>query len=198
MGLLKRFMNRSGIGTKLNTGEFSMPSQDPSVSLPRIRSICISTFAGTVDPPLSDSIRTALLDARKISALYTHQATAIAALSQGKNVIVSTSTASGKSVIYQVKSIVFLSQAYTNPSLSLKVPLLRILEQDERAKALFIYPTKVCLGQPLICARSQLSFKALAQDQKAALEQLLVYCPGLEHISVCCPAAYPLCRISQT
>ncbi|KAH9001463.1 P-loop containing nucleoside triphosphate hydrolase protein [Lactarius akahatsu] len=103
---------------------------------------------GTVDPPLSDSIRAALLDARKISTLYTHQATAIAALSQGKNVIVSTSTASGKSVIYQV-------------------PLLRILEQDEGAKALFIYPTK-----------------ALAQDQKAALEQLLACCPGLEHIPI--------------
>ncbi|KAF8275225.1 DEAD/H helicase [Lactarius quietus] len=103
---------------------------------------------GTVDPPLSDPIRAALRDARKISALYSHQATAIAALSQGKNVIVSTSTASGKSVIYQV-------------------PLLRILEQDDGAKALFIYPTK-----------------ALAQDQKAALEQLLAYCPGLEHISI--------------
>ncbi|KAI9446647.1 P-loop containing nucleoside triphosphate hydrolase protein [Lactarius indigo] len=103
---------------------------------------------GMVDPPLSDSIGTALRDARKISTLYTHQATAIAALSQGKNVIVSTSTASGKSVIYQV-------------------PLLRILEQDEGAKALFIYPTK-----------------ALAQDQKAALEQLLACCPGLEHIPV--------------
>ncbi|KAH9060057.1 P-loop containing nucleoside triphosphate hydrolase protein [Lactarius vividus] len=103
---------------------------------------------GTVDPPLSGSIRAALRDARKISTLYTHQATAIAALSQGKNVIVSTSTASGKSVIYQV-------------------PLLHILEQDEGAKALFIYPTK-----------------ALAQDQKAALEQLLACCPGLEHIPI--------------
>ncbi|KAH9180356.1 P-loop containing nucleoside triphosphate hydrolase protein [Lactarius sanguifluus] len=103
---------------------------------------------GTVDPPLSDSIRAALRDARKISTLYTHQAAAIAALSQGKDVIVSTSTASGKSVIYQV-------------------PLLRILEQDDGAKALFIYPTK-----------------ALAQDQKAALEQLLACCPGLEHIPI--------------
>ena len=86
-----------------------MSSQDPSVGLPKIRCICVSTFAGTVDPPLSDSIRTALRDARNISTLYTHQATAITALSQGKNVIVSTSTASGKSVIYQVMPIVFLS-----------------------------------------------------------------------------------------
>jgi hypothetical protein len=45
----------------------------------------------------------ALRDARKITTLYTHQANAIAALSQGKDVIVSTSTASGKSVIYQAR-----------------------------------------------------------------------------------------------
>lgn len=57
---------------------------------------------GTPDPPLSDTILMALRDARKITKLYTHQANAIAALSQGKSVIVSTSTASGKSVIYQV------------------------------------------------------------------------------------------------
>ncbi|KAH9981492.1 P-loop containing nucleoside triphosphate hydrolase protein [Lactifluus volemus] len=99
---------------------------------------------GTSDPPLSHTIVTALRDARGITTLYSHQTNAIAALSQGKNVIVSTSTASGKSVIYQV-------------------PLLQMLEHDKRAKALFIYPTK-----------------ALAQDQKAALEQLLSSCPGLE------------------
>ncbi|KAF7972104.1 hypothetical protein HWV62_18928 [Athelia sp. TMB] len=81
---------------------------------------------GTVDPPLSESIMQALRDSRKISSLYAHQAAAITALAQGKNVIVSTSTASGKSVIYQ----------------------------------------------------------ALAQDQRAALEQLLWACPGLQHIKV--------------
>jgi DEAD/DEAH box helicase domain-containing protein len=57
---------------------------------------------GTSDPPLSHAIVTALRDARGITTLYAHQTSAIAALSQGKNVIVSTSTASGKSVIYQV------------------------------------------------------------------------------------------------
>ncbi|KAI0256495.1 P-loop containing nucleoside triphosphate hydrolase protein [Lactifluus subvellereus] len=103
---------------------------------------------GTPDPPLSDTISKALRDARNITTLYTHQANAIAALSQGKSVIVSTSTASGKSVIYQV-------------------PLLRMLEHDKGTKALFIYPTK-----------------ALAQDQKAAFEQLLSCCPGLEHTFV--------------
>lgn len=56
---------------------------------------------GSLDIPLSDSISQALKDSRKITSLYTHQVAAINALSQGKDVIVSTSTASGKSVIYQ-------------------------------------------------------------------------------------------------
>lgn len=58
--------------------------------------------SATLDPPLSDSITQALRDSRKISSLYSHQVAAITALDEGKNVIVSTSTASGKSVIYQV------------------------------------------------------------------------------------------------
>lgn len=112
MGSSRRYTDRSGIWIKSNTEELSMPSLGPSVGLLRIPRICVSTFAGTVYPPLSDSIRTALRDARKISTLYTHQAVAIAALSQGKNVIVSTSTASGKSVIYQVMPIVLLWHLY--------------------------------------------------------------------------------------
>ncbi|KAI0831138.1 DEAD/H helicase [Trametes gibbosa] len=102
----------------------------------------------TLDPPLSDSIIKALRDSRKITSLYTHQVAAITALSQGKNVIVSTSTASGKSVIYQV-------------------PLLQFLEVDPQSTAMFVYPTK-----------------ALAQDQRTALEQLLCHCPDLGHIQV--------------
>ena len=54
------------------------------------------------DPPLSETIMQALKEARKISSFYTHQVAAINALNNGKHVIVSTSTASGKSVIYQV------------------------------------------------------------------------------------------------
>ncbi|KAI0080595.1 DEAD/H helicase [Panus rudis PR-1116 ss-1] len=102
----------------------------------------------SLSQPLSGTIQQALKSARGISSLYTHQVAAIDAISQDRNVIVSTSTASGKSVIYQV-------------------PLLKFLEDDPQSTAIFIYPTK-----------------ALAQDQKAALEQLLCSCPGLEHVTV--------------
>ncbi|KAF4604071.1 hypothetical protein EYR38_004493 [Pleurotus pulmonarius] len=103
---------------------------------------------GDLDAPLSPNIRKALAAARNITSLYTHQATAINALAKGENVIVSTSTASGKSVIYQV-------------------PVLRFLEEDASATAIFVYPTK-----------------ALAQDQRAAMQLLLASCPGLEHIQL--------------
>ncbi|TFK54805.1 P-loop containing nucleoside triphosphate hydrolase protein [Heliocybe sulcata] len=101
-----------------------------------------------LDPPLSDPIQHALKASRGITDLYTHQVSAIGALAKGRDVIVSTSTASGKSVIYQV-------------------PILRYLEEDGAATALLIYPTK-----------------ALAQDQKLALEKLLGACSGLEHVTI--------------
>ena len=151
-------MNKSGIGIKSNTGELSMPSQDPSVGLPRIRCICVSTFAGTVDPPLSDSIRTALRDARNISTLYTHQATAIDALSQGKNVIVSTSTASGKSVIYQVTFIVFLPCLYLPPSLQRYRCCVFLNKMKGQRHFSFIRPRSV-----LIYPRFALGFNACSR-----------------------------------
>ncbi|KAI6019639.1 DEAD H helicase [Pisolithus orientalis] len=103
---------------------------------------------GFLSQPLSPSIQQALRDSRKITSFYTHQTAAINAICDKKHVIVSTSTASGKSVIYQV-------------------PILRFLEEDPSATAMFVYPTK-----------------ALAQDQRTALEQLLWSCPELRHVNV--------------
>jgi superfamily II DNA/RNA helicase len=64
--------------------------------------LCLTFSTARPDPPLSETILKALQDSRKITSLYSHQAAAIDAIARGKNVIVSTSTASGKSVIYQV------------------------------------------------------------------------------------------------
>ncbi|KAG8949918.1 hypothetical protein FRC04_008221 [Tulasnella sp. 424] len=101
-----------------------------------------------LEKPVSDSIATGLKSSMNATEFYSHQAKAINALREGKHVIVSTGTASGKSVIYQV-------------------PLLSMLEEDRDTTAMFIFPTK-----------------ALAQDQKAALEHLLARCPGLEDVKV--------------
>ncbi|OCH95579.1 P-loop containing nucleoside triphosphate hydrolase protein [Obba rivulosa] len=108
----------------------------------------------SLETPLSERIQQAIRDSRKITSLYIHQVAAIDALARERSVIVSTSTASGKSIIYQASS-------------TLQVPVLKFLEEDSQATAMFIYPTK-----------------ALAQDQRIALEQLLYYCPGLEHTKV--------------
>ncbi|KAJ7871484.1 P-loop containing nucleoside triphosphate hydrolase protein [Mycena olivaceomarginata] len=103
---------------------------------------------GSLNSELSDAVAHALQQSRSISSLYTHQTAAINAINEGRHVIVSTATASGKSVIYQV-------------------PVLQFLEANPRSTAIFVYPTK-----------------ALAQDQRAALEQLIVSCPGLEHLKI--------------
>ncbi|KAB5594441.1 P-loop nucleoside triphosphate hydrolase [Ceratobasidium theobromae] len=103
---------------------------------------------GKLKRPLLEHITNALKMARGVTGFYSHQAAAINSIWAGNNVIVSTSTASGKSIIYQV-------------------PILCELERNKDVTAMLIYPTK-----------------ALAQDQKAAIEHLLSLCPGLENIKV--------------
>ncbi|PHH77048.1 hypothetical protein CDD80_986 [Ophiocordyceps camponoti-rufipedis] len=83
-----------------------------------------------------------------VEQLFTHQAEALNALHRGQNVVVATSTSSGKSLIYQL-------------------PTLIALENDCNSRALFIFPTK-----------------ALAQDQRRSLLEMLALVPGLEDMAV--------------
>ena len=101
---------------------------------------------GDLNFELSQSLVNALYNTKNIQQLYSHQAEAINALNEGQNVIVSTSTSSGKSLIYQL-------------------PVLRALEHDPHTRAMYIFPTK-----------------ALAQDQRRSLKELLGYLPGLEDV----------------
>ncbi|KAF8163107.1 P-loop containing nucleoside triphosphate hydrolase protein, partial [Crassisporium funariophilum] len=101
-----------------------------------------------LQPPVSQMISDAVLSSRNIQSLYSHQVSAIQAIREGKHVVVSTSTASGKSIIYQI-------------------PLLTFLEENRDSTAMLVFPTK-----------------ALAQDQKASLEQLFRLCPSLSHLKV--------------
>ena len=59
---------------------------------------------GSLHPPMSQMIAKAVLYSRDIRSLYSHQVSAIESIRKGKHVVVSTSTASGKSVIYQVNN----------------------------------------------------------------------------------------------
>ncbi|KAM0747754.1 P-loop containing nucleoside triphosphate hydrolase protein [Meredithblackwellia eburnea MCA 4105] len=78
---------------------------------------------GELEIPLSPELADALFQTSRITTLYSHQAQAINHLGHGKNVIVATSTSSGKSLIYQI-------------------PMLKAMENDTAATGLYIFPTK--------------------------------------------------------
>ncbi|KAK9461933.1 uncharacterized protein V1516DRAFT_695377 [Lipomyces oligophaga] len=97
---------------------------------------------------MSQELVDALYTAFSVTEFYSHQAQAMNALAQGQNVIVATSTSSGKSLIYQV-------------------PVIRAIENDRASTAIYIFPTK-----------------ALAQDQKRSLSEVIGLMPNLEGIVV--------------
>ncbi|KAG6041244.1 hypothetical protein E4U41_005371 [Claviceps citrina] len=99
---------------------------------------------GELDFVLSQSLMNAIYNAKGITEFYAHQAQALNSLHNGQNVVVATSTSSGKSLIYQL-------------------PILYALEEDPLSRAMYIFPTK-----------------ALAQDQKRSLKQIIAYMPNLE------------------
>ncbi|KAI1398329.1 P-loop containing nucleoside triphosphate hydrolase protein [Hypoxylon fuscum] len=103
---------------------------------------------GELDFLLSQDMVNALYNAKGITQFYAHQTEAINNLHSGRHVVVSTSTSSGKSLIYQL-------------------PVLHALEQDHNTRAIYIFPTK-----------------ALAQDQKKSLRDMLAYFTALENVLV--------------
>ncbi|KAL6881536.1 P-loop containing nucleoside triphosphate hydrolase protein [Trichoderma novae-zelandiae] len=107
-----------------------------------------SAAYGSLNFLLSQDLVNALYNAKQITQFYTHQAEALNRLHEGQNIVISTSTSSGKSLIYQL-------------------PVLHALERDLNSRALYIFPTK-----------------ALAQDQKRSLRDILSYMPSLEHVVV--------------
>ena len=95
-----------------------------------------------LDPPISEDISNAVFKSRSIQALYSHQVAAITSVRKGRHVVVSTSTASGKSIIYQVSA---LAQTCARESHFHQVPVLSCLEERLDATAILIFPTKVFL-----------------------------------------------------
>lgn len=94
---------------------------------------------GELNFPLSQTLVNALYNTRKIERFYAHQAEAINNLNDGYNVIVSTSTSSGKSLIYQV-------------------PVLDALEKDPSTRAMYIFPTKALAQDQVRSIKGLLSY----------------------------------------
>ncbi|GLI78584.1 ATP-dependent 3'-5' DNA helicase [Penicillium ochrochloron] len=107
-----------------------------------------SPVFGDLSFQLSQDLVNALYNTKGITRLYSHQAEAINHLYEGHNVIVSTSTSSGKSLIYQI-------------------PMLHELEKDPDSRGMYIFPTK-----------------ALAQDQRRSMMDLLRFMDGLQQTIV--------------
>jgi len=83
---------------------------------------------GELEKPLPENIRTCLLN-RRIK-FYSHQAEAINKARQGKNVVIATPTASGK-------------------TLAFNIPVLEALTNNGKATALYLYPTKALTNDQL-------------------------------------------------
>ncbi|KAF3941454.1 hypothetical protein ABW19_dt0209115 [Dactylella cylindrospora] len=78
---------------------------------------------GELNVPLSQGLVDALYNAKNITKFYSHQASALNEIFKGENVVVSTSTSSGKSIIYQI-------------------PFLHRLQYDPDCRAMLVFPTK--------------------------------------------------------
>ena len=91
---------------------------------------------GNLKRPLPAALQQALSESG-MERLYTHQAQAINASRDGQNVIVATSTASGKTLVYNV-------------------PVMESLLADPRARALYLFPTKA-LAQDQLRSLEQLT-----------------------------------------
>ena len=89
-----------------------------------------------LERPLPHRLRDAL-EANGITRLYTHQAQAIEAIRAGHNVVVTTSTASGKTLCYNL-------------------PVLETMLDDCQARALYLFPTKA-LAQDQLRSLRQLT-----------------------------------------
>ncbi|MDP6716291.1 MAG: DEAD/DEAH box helicase, partial [SAR202 cluster bacterium] len=79
-------------------------------------------ISADVDPPLDERLA-ATLEAQGVTSLYRHQVDAVHALREGKNIIVSTPAASGKSMCYNL-------------------PVIEAILDDRSTRALYLYPTK--------------------------------------------------------
>ncbi|MGH2385793.1 MAG: DEAD/DEAH box helicase [Candidatus Limnocylindria bacterium] len=97
-------------------------------------------WPATLEPRLIDALR-----GRGIEAPYTHQAAAFTAASAGRNVVVVTPTASGKTLCYNL-------------------PVLDAVAKNKAARALYMFPTKALAADQLV------ELRALAEAAELGLK----------------------------
>ena len=95
---------------------------------------------GILDKPL-DPLLQSRLESSGIVSLYTHQAMAVNSVRSGKNVMVATASASGKTLCYNV-------------------PVLESMLRDRASRALYLFPTKA-LAQDQLRKLGELAYPEL-------------------------------------
>jgi DEAD/DEAH box helicase domain-containing protein len=116
---------------------------------------------GTPELPLGETLES-FLDQQGIH-LYSHQCEAINRIRSGKNVIITTPTASGK-------------------TLAFNLPVFESLALDQEARALYLYPTKALSNDQLITLKQMTQFTGIPaspaiydgdtpQSQRAAIRE---------------------------
>src|SRR5918994_1101290 len=109
------------------------PDISPLVAAPHVlepRPPRHAPWPSGVDPRLVDALR-----GRGIEALYTHQAAAYEAATAGRNVVVVTPTASGKTLCYNL-------------------PVVDAVARNDAARALYLFPTKALAADQLVELRA--------------------------------------------
>jgi DEAD/DEAH box helicase domain-containing protein len=113
-------------GASFNDGMTAARLWDDLLAGDELAHLAVEPARGARTVPLPPQLQPAVRDAlarRGIGELYTHQAEAYEAASDGSNVIVTTGTASGK-------------------TLAFNLPVLDALAAGRHARALYLYPTK--------------------------------------------------------
>jgi DEAD/DEAH box helicase domain-containing protein len=113
------------VQTDLHRDEPAMPARPdtPDLRVTAVRRLPAVTAHFTPFPSSLDPRLTAALESRGVHQLYTHQAEAIAHVLSGRNVVVVTPTASGKTLCYNA-------------------PVLNAILQNPSSRALYLFPTK--------------------------------------------------------
>jgi len=128
-------------------------------------------------PPL-----TRALENQGIRALYSHQASAIEKVRQGKNVVIATPTASGKTLIYNLPVVESLLRS--PQSKALYIFPLKALEQDQlKAFQEFIHPLKDRIPQPpMIYDGDTPSYRR--RKIRESIPPVLITNPDMVHLSL--------------
>jgi len=112
--------------------------------------------------PLSQEVKAALTSLG-IDGLFSHQAEGIDLVRQGRNVVVMTPTASGKSLIYNI-------------------PVAEAILKDPEARAMYIFPLKGLEQDQLGAFRELASRLPLPQHESAGKGRRKAYTPGISEI----------------